>query len=335
MKKTIYMICAVLAFAACEMRFELDIPKEESKIFAFCVPGARDSTAILVDLARFTGDSISFDRSKVDIDIRVNGERQEVMFQPEYTFPYDPSDHTVPQESFYITRKLDTGDEVSLTVSYPGLESVSASTVVPERPKDVSFSIETARRDEWATSEATFTLEYSDPSDDTYYAVVFRQKCHEFRVRGYIEEDGQVITDTTEYIDWNTYVIDCEFDPFQSKPEYNFDASNNSTGLIFWKNSDALDNDGKKRIFFTSYTEHDVSYHRNDLNHGYLDISYEVTIYRISEELYRYYQTNMLANENSLSYFGMSRSNITFSNIKGGFGILGGMAGTVLTADVE
>ena len=57
--------------------------------------------------------------------------------------------------------------------------------------------------------------------------------------------------------------------------------------------------------------------------------------HRISEELYRYYQTNMLANENSLSYFGMSRSNITFSNIKGGFGILGGMAGTVLSADVD
>lgn len=329
------MICMVLAFSACEMKFELDIPKEESKIFALCVPGARDSTAIIIDLARFAGDDISFDKSKAEIDIRVNGERQEVRYQPKYTFPYVQSDHTVPEESFYITRRMESGDEVSLTVSYPGLESVSASTVVPEGPEDVRFTIETAPRDEWATSEATFTLEYSDPSEDTYYAVVFRKRLHEFRSWGYIEPDGEVITGTDEHIDWEPYIIDCEFDPFQSKQEYNFDAYNNNTGLIFWKNSDALDNNGKKAIFFTSYTEHDYSFRYNDLDYGYTNLSYEATIYRISEELYRYYHTNLLANENSLSDLGLSRSNFTFSNIKGGFGILGGMAGTVLIADVD
>ncbi len=96
-----------------------------------------------------------------------------------------------------------------------------------------------------------------------------------------------------------------------------------------------MDNNGKKAIFFTSYTEHDYSFRYNDLDYGYTDLSYEATIYRISEELYRYYHTNLLANENSLSELGLSRSNFTFSNIKGGFGILGGMAGTVLIADVD
>lgn len=335
MRKTIYMICTVLALVSCEMRFELDIPKEDSKIFALCVPGARDSTAIIVDIARFAGDSIALDMSKVEIDIRVNGERQEVLYQPEYTFPYLSSDHSVPEESFYITRKMNTGDEVSMTVSYPGLESVSAVTTIPEMPKDASFTIECEYDENWTRSTSRFVLEYSDPSEDSYYAVIFRQRLHEFNVWGYMEDNGEVITDTSEYISWNEHIIDHEFDPFQSDTEFQFEAYNNSTGLLFWKNSDALDNGGRKMVFYNTYTMLDYSFRANDLNYGYTDISYEATIYRISEDLYRYYHSNLLADNNSLSYFGLSLGNATFSNIKGGFGVLGGMAGQVLTADVD
>lgn len=335
MKKTIYIICAVLALVSCEMRFELDIPKEDSKIFAFCVPGARDSTAIIVDIARFAGDSITLDMSKVEIDIRVNGERQEVLYKPEKTYPYLESDPSIPEDSFFITRKLDTGDEVSLRVSYPGLESVSAVTVVPERPADASFTIESEKRDEWATDPASFILEYTDPSEDTYYAVVFRERWHEIRTWDSIGENGEHMTDTIEIVMWNEHIIDHEFDPFQSEEGFQFDTFNNSTGLLFWKNSNAMDKDGRKTVFFNTYITKDTAYHENGQTYGYLDVSYEATIYRISEELYRYYYTNMLANENSLSYFGLSLGNATFSNIKGGFGVLGGMAGQVLTADVE
>lgn len=335
MKKTIYITCAVLALVSCEMRFELDIPKEDSKIFALCVPGARDSTAVIVDIARYAGDDIVLDMSKVKTKILVNGERQEVQYQPKYRFPYDSQDHSVPQESFYITRKMNTGDEVSLTVSYPGLESVSAVTTIPEMPKDACFTIESDDRDESSRAGSRFILEYSDPSEDSYYAVVFRERTHDFRVWGYIEDNGEVITDTSEYISWNEHIIDHEFDPFQSDTEFQYEAYNNRTGLLFWKNSDALDNGGRKMVFYNTYTMLDYSFRANDLNYGYTDISYEATIYRISEDLYRYYHSNLLADNNSLSYFGLSLGNATFSNIKGGFGVLGGMAGQVLTADVD
>ena len=335
MRKTIYFLCTVIALVSCEIRFDLDIQGEQSKIFAFCVPGARDSTAIIVDIARFAGDSIALDMSKVEIDISVNGERQEVLYQPKYTFPYVSSDHSIPEESFYITRKIDTDDEVSLTVSYPGLESVHAVTTIPEKPLDASFTIESDDSDGWANSSSRFILEYTDPSEESYYAVLFRQKTHDVRSWGYIEDNGEIIMNTRESTSWDTFIISHEFDPFQSDTGANFEIWNNRTGLLFWDNSDALDNGGRKMVFFNTYTLHDVTYRENDLSYGYLDISYEATIYRISQDLYRYYRSNLLANENSLSYFGLSRSNATFSNIKGGFGILGGMAGTVLTADVE
>ena len=328
MKNSLYIIYTVLALASCEMRFELDIPQEDSKIFAFCVPGARDSTAIIVDIARFAGDSITLDRSKIEIDLRVNGERQKVQYQPKNTFPYLSSDHSIPEESFYITRKLESDDIVSLDISYPGLESVSAVTTIPDKPVDAVFKVEADKN----SGSAKFILEYSDSSEDTYYAVIFRERLHEFIVSGFIEEDGEVITDTLDNIDWQPHHISHEFDAYQST-ESNFEAYNNRAGLLFWKNSDALDKDGLKTVFFRTSIMHDVENWYNDLNHSHFDFSYEATIYRITEDLYKFYLTNLLVNENSLSYFGLSRNNATFTNISNGFGILGGMAGHTMMYD--
>ena len=55
MKNIIISSFILLAAVSCEMRFDLDIREEPSKLFAFCVPGAQDTTAILIDVARFAG----------------------------------------------------------------------------------------------------------------------------------------------------------------------------------------------------------------------------------------------------------------------------------------
>ena len=327
MRKTLYIIFAIITLASCDIRFELNLPKEDSKIYAFCAPGARDTTAIIVELARFVGDSISFDLSKVEIDLRVNGESQEVQFQPKYTFPYGASYHSVPEEAFYFTRKLQSDDEVSLTVSYHGLESVSAVTNIPQQPEDATFRIETGD-----DSAANFILEYSDQSEETYYAAIFREKLHEFKVWGYIEENGEVITDTTDYTSWQPHHINHELDTFQES-DFNFEAYNNQTGVLFWKNSDAIDNGEKKMVYFSTYILKDVEEWYNELNYKYLDFSYEATIYRITEDLYRFYLTNLMSNENRLSYLGLSRNNATYTNINNGFGVLGGMAGHTMMYD--
>ena len=76
MRRTIYVIFTLLALISCEIRFDLEIPEEDSKLFVFCLPGSWDSTAVIIDIARFAGDDISLDISKADIDICINGERQ-------------------------------------------------------------------------------------------------------------------------------------------------------------------------------------------------------------------------------------------------------------------
>lgn len=336
MRRTIYVICTLLALISCEIRFDLEIPEEDSKLFVFCLPGSWDSTAVIIDIARFAGDDISLDISKADIDICINGERQEVHFQPDYKLAYMPYDHSIPEDTYYITRKILPGDEVSLSVSYPGLESVSAVTKVPDAPIDADFRIENLSYDKNEfSSKANFIFEYTDLSDDTYYAAVFRERQYKFNATGYIENNGEVIRDTTETVWWEPKNMSHVYDPFQSGQEFNYTSFNNNNGLVFWKNSDALDKDGRKTVFFGTYIKHDVIYNDSEWWHEYLDLSYEATIYRISEELYRYYYTNLLLHEKGLNYWGLSRGNASFSNIKNGFGILGGMAGTVLTADVD
>ena len=330
MKRYIYILLLIFTSASCEMRFELDIPREDSKLFAFCVPGAQDSTAIIIRPAIFAGDSIEFDPSKVEIELCINGERQNVLYQHKYNFPYFSGDHSVPEEVFYITEPVYADDVVTLNVSYTGLESISALTVIPEKPKDPVFSIDT-----YEYHRPLFTLEYTDSSEDSYYAVVFREKEHFFSTWGYIEENGDIIRDTTEYVTWNHIGSGYEYDPFQSSTEFNYSMSSNNNGVYFWKNSDAQDKDGRKSVFYELYRKHDVVNVYNELNMSYIDYSYEAAFYRINEDLYKYYNTLMLSGNNSLANVGMARINSIFSNIHGGFGILGGMAGEILTFDID
>lgn len=335
MKKYIYLTCILLAMISCEIRFEPDIPKEDSKLFAFCLPGSTDSTAIIVDIARYEGDSIEFDWTKADVELLINGEREQIHYLSKYKSPFFPSPHYVPEKSFYITREILPGDEVTLEVSYPGLESISAATIVPEKPLDASFTIESGEIDEWNYSGGNLIIEYTDTSEDSYYAVVFRKNMRNFNSWGYVEENGEIISGSSETFSWEPLYLGYDYDPFQSENEYQYEKYHTYAGMVFWKNSHALDKDGRKMVYFSSTINHDVIYYDYELDKSYLDISYEATLYRINEELYRYYYTNFLADGNSLSYFGLSRNNATYTNIMGGFGILGGMSGHTMTTDVD
>lgn len=55
---------------------------------------------------------------------------------------------------------------------------------------------------------------------------------------------------------------------------------------------------------------------------------YVVEVYRLSEELYNYLKARYLMNFNLLSNFGVTPPNFTYSNVRGGLGIVGGISGT-------
>lgn len=317
MKNIIISSFILLAAVSCEMRFDLDIPEEPSKLFAFCVPGAQDTTAILIDVARFAGDKNRYDISKTEIDFRINGERQEVRFNAKDTV------RSLPTDCFYVTSEIHPHDEISMTASLEGLGTVSAQTQVPSAPENMEFSI--GEPDE--NRKARINIRYTDDSEDTYYAVRIREK---ETTTSRMVYDG--IEEVHEYVYWTDILLGYEFDPFQMYPEFNILAFNNNMGICFWKNADIHTVAGSKEIAFDIYIKKDIE---NQSWMQTIDYAYEASLFRITKDLYDYYLSAHLNSENYLSYFGMADSGPENNTITGGFGILAGMGRQTILFDTQ
>lgn len=317
MKNIIISSFILLAAVSCEMRFDLDIPEEPSKLFAFCVPGAQDTTAILIDVARFAGDKNRYDISKTVIDFRINGERQEVRFNAKDTV------RSLPTDCFYVTSEIHPHDEISMTASLEGLGTVSAQTQVPSAPENMEFSI--GEPDE--NRKARINIRYTDDSEDTYYAVRIREK---ETTTSRMVYDG--IEEVHEYVYWTDILLGYEFDPFQMYPEFNIRAFNNNMGICFWKNADIHTVAGSKEIAFDIYIKKDIE---NQSWMQTIDYAYEASLFRITKDLYDYYLSAHLNSENYLSYFGMADSGPENNTITGGFGILAGMGRQTILFDTQ
>ena len=317
MKNIIISSIILLAAVSCEMRFDLDIPEEPSKLFAFCVPGAQDTTAILIDVARFAGDKNRYDISKTEIDFRINGERQEVRFNAKDTV------RSLPTDCFYVTSEIHPHDEISMTASLEGLGTVSAQTQVPSAPENMEFSI--GEPDEYRKSRVS--IRYTDDSEDTYYAVRIREK---ETTTSRMVYDG--IEEVHEYVYWTDILLGYEFDPFQMYPEFNILAFNNNMGICFWKNADMHTVAGSKEIAFDIYIKKDIE---NQSWMQTIDYAYEASLFRITKDLYDYYLSAHLNSENYLSYFGMADSGPENNTITGGFGILAGMGRQTILFDTQ
>lgn len=317
MKNIIISSIILLAAVSCEMRFDLDIPEEPSKLFAFCVPGAQDTTAILIDVARFAGDKNRYDISKTEIDFRINGERQEVRFNAKDTV------RSLPTDCFYVTSEIHPHDEISMTASLEGLGTVSAQTQVPSAPENMEFSI--GEPDE--NRKARINIRYTDDSEDTYYAVRIREK---ETTTSRMVYDG--IEEVHEYVYWTDILLGYEFDPFQMYPEFNILAFNNNMGICFWKNADMHTVAGSKEIAFDIYIKKDIE---NQSWMQTIDYAYEASLFRITKDLYDYYLSAHLNSENYLSYFGMADSGPENNTITGGFGILAGMGRQTILFDTQ
>lgn len=317
MKNIIISSFILLAAVSCEMHFDLDIPEEPSKLFAFCVPGAQDTTAILIDVARFAGDKNRYDISKTEIDFRINGERQEVRFNAKDTV------RSLPTDCFYVTSEIHPHDEISMTASLEGLGTVSAQTQVPSAPENMEFSI--GEPDE--NRKARINIRYTDDSEDTYYAVRIREK---ETTTSRMVYDG--IEEVHEYVYWTDILLGYEFDPFQMYPEFNIRAFNNNMGICFWKNADIHTVAGSKEIAFDIYIKKDIE---NQSWMQTIDYAYEASLFRITKDLYDYYLSAHLNSENYLSYFGMADSGPENNTITGGFGILAGMGRQTILFDTQ
>ncbi|MBO7192094.1 MAG: DUF4249 family protein [Bacteroidales bacterium] len=328
MRRITYMIIISLFMTvSCDIHFELKVQENgSSKIFACCTPGMADTTTIIVDIARYVNDKESYDSSKFNIDFYINGLKQEILYN----------------KNFYTSSAIKSGDMVTMEISYPGIENIYAQTQIPQEPCDPEFIIKMPELDYSDIPDqirTEFILNYTDPDPNTYYAAIFKEKEHYTDYRVEWPEDKPVIVDTIESITWNTMWIGADFDHLQSYPELTRNNMVNNN-LVFWRNSDVSEVNERRTITFDlRYIKPDkiIPYYDDGVLNisDFKDYSYEATLYCITEELFNYYYTNLLQSNNGLSSSTMAQKKPVFSNIEGGFGILGGMAGYSMIYDTN
>ena len=319
-RREISFLILTLSLISCETYFDVEIPEEPSKLYAFCVPGAEDTTAIIIGVMKYAMSSETYDLTKAEIDFRVNGVSQEISYNKGYAVK------NLPGDCFYTPCKINPQDKVTIDVSLDGLEDISSEAVIPDYPVNPQFIIDLVDN---SVNKSRFTLKYEDESDETYYAVLFREK--EYHYEEWWYEDMPGVIEKSEYTDWYEMYSSSEYDTFQSFPELYRNSMNNQAGLMFWRNSDVPQEGGIRSITFNMYIKKDVIYSER----SYIDYSYEARLYKITKDLFDYYFSELVSANNYLTDFGLAQNYGTFTNIRNGFGILGGMAGVPMMCDPD
>ena len=183
MKKTAYKsliialpILVVLSLGSCQRI--MDSGKEgKSILFVECIQGISDTTAINVIA---TAPKFGYSQSRVPDGAKVSlkaGGREIPLKQGEV------STALFPVGAFYTTEKIEGGQTLELTVSAPGIEPVSATTVKPAdvRPFETTLVEDVIYGDDFGLGGESKNVVRMDitPEDDSiedhYYMLMFEE----------------------------------------------------------------------------------------------------------------------------------------------------------------
>lgn len=257
---------------------------------------------------------------------------------------------------------LKSGDRIEIRVKSDFAPQAWASTVIPPMPEISSVRMERASGDSASTAKRVTVTLSSDVADGEYFGMRILEKrtiitaitdptyyapltvvrdtsvSYVYRLPGQIAsredlnsldldafanayytggptEEGKLVTGammlmTSRQFDGNAYTFYIDrggFDP----------------GVLFPDDFDFPDD--------FEFPEGDDFYPDTDEVPGQYVIldntDYVVEVYRLSEELYNYCKAQYLMNFNMLSNFGVTPPNFTYSNVRNGLGIMGGISG--------
>lgn len=351
---------------SCEYYFYPEGLDNGSKLYVQCIAGNSDTTFINIQKAMGINSVGDIMPDVEYVSLKVNGQestiKKYVLPEPPevYYGTKDSADPYFYQESdnpYYILKRYNLwytdapvreGDDLSLTVKAKGMEEVSAKATVPR--KAVIQGIDAAPRCSTVTDfDYTYTEKYlhfdiniTDASPDDYYGITVKQeqettvtyddgKTESYSHTGYgsiidwsgsdsdimaeLQATGSAWTDAY----YNGYFID-SFGAMNMKL---VSGSNLKDGHlqfdcnILW--SEDSDN------IYSSFDGNSLVEERVHIKRK---AQYKLLIYRVSPEFFRFSKAQYLQRNNSLAEYGLSPSTFSFSNVNGGFGLLGGISCT-------
>ena len=264
---------------------------------------------------------------------------------------YDPDYYLLKRYNLWYTdTPIKDGDELSLEVSARGMETVTANSNVPE--KVIIQEVKAAPRCTTITdfdysyteSFMSFDIALANVSPEDYLGVKIVQHVD----ITYTYDDGNVECYTMDsngsIITWSGSddIMD-EIQQFQgawTPSLYNnyFIDNNYGYGMSLISGKDLKDGHLQFdcNIEFASdetsttvyYDEETGSLVPNGTIGRKVDSKYKLEIYKVSPEFFRYNKAQYLLDGNYLAEVGLSPSTFSYTNMKGGFGLLGALTCT-------
>ena len=315
MKTMLYMAVSLmllcLTLISCKDDFDIQKLQDHPRLVVYCFPTDGDTTLVGVakslPVASVKGYIDALSREKVDAHIiyKVNGVEQTVKRianeEEAQLFTRSTNSSVLSQlvGQYYVVGKQKAGDKISLQVSAPDFSSVSASTYIPEKVGvelgDVKLEMKSSDGYNTITIDRIEAVFHDNPSSEDYYSVKLKLQTKE-------ASKSQMLLTENEPLLNNRTKLDDDFG--MDNYEY-FD-----NAFIF--------ND--RTINGKTYTLH-LDVHSNYSSYGF---SYVVDLYKVTPDYYRFLKSINDAQSNSWADVGLMQVAPTYSNVKGGFGVVAG-----------
>ena len=352
MKRLLYFLLIPLLLVSCKDDFDITKLQDSPRLVVYSFPTEGDTTLITVTksvpVAAAKGDRYALVNQPVDAHIiyKVNG-----MVYPIYE---------LGKGEYYAVGHQQAGDHVSVEVSAEGFESVSASTEIPQKKEVQMESIKLRDWDDRSSQTMNqIDVSFADEgASKDYYSV----KVDKLQMAGEAfctnKRDGMDEVDTIRACSYREYLIRAEEYP---NKVWNFDS------LFQMREVQAIDTDKEpvlnkqtkldEDLGFDGYEYFDDSYIFDDrlfdgkryvLHLGMINsldfngffsnfwdqlygFTYIVKLYKLTPEYYRYLSAINSAKSNSWAEAGIMQVTPTYSNVKGGFGVVAGFSITTVS----
>ena len=321
MKKTAYKsliialpILVVLSLGSCQRI--MDSGKEgKSILFVECIQGISDTTAINVIA---TAPKFGYSQSRVPDGAKVSlkaGGREILLKQGEV------STALFPVGAFYTTEKIEGGQTLELTVSAPGIEPVSATTVKPAdvRPFGTTLVEDVIYGDDFGLGGESKNVVRMDitPEDDSiedhYYMLMFEEMTW-LDEKTYVTRPYPVLRDggfyTSDFGDAEVVTAKISRWSFFGTSHIS-SAANKILNAYIWRGTSLAEN-GKLSVYFN-----DDRRSRRTMR---------ATLMTVSPEFYRYAKSMEYNNDDNDILSPFFPSSYAYTNVKGGCGVFGAVS---------
>lgn len=298
MRNILLAILLISTITSCEEYedyYNVESLQQDSKIVLYAFPTTSDT--IIIDISASTpvfGETKKLNVSSVQC--LVNGVADSVSLQSKGSADpyYNPM--LYPYERMYYryvaTGKHSAGDTIAIEVSADGFKKVSASTVIPEKVTVRNVREEVSYYDNSALSMLLFSFDDASPQED-YYSLALK--------RWYLDYESP--SDSTGcYLEINTST-----EPMLR--EYSLSSSNPEDAIHYFFNDKQFSNSV-------------CNMHANYYSSNYEMVKHELQFNHLSKELYQYMKSWADYDDNNLSQYGMAFAYRTYTNVKGGYGVV-------------